>query len=206
MRKPLGKGEVESSILSHSTRKTKENKPQRHNVAADDRAGLGVNDSGTVARNWQSLFHAVDDAIPGDAFCVYRYFAPNDRLLYVGMTCDLWARHVQHARQPWMPYAVLMMAEVFKTRDAAAAAERHAIMRENPDFNSIRRAAWADASRPIAAVWGAIDEDYWTDVTVTPRPDWWRDGFTQAESHDKSTFWRAVMLDLPHDAYMRQAS
>lgn len=54
MTKSLGKGEVESSILSCSTINTNKNNTITHIGGMAVQADSSVNDSGTVARNWQS--------------------------------------------------------------------------------------------------------------------------------------------------------
>jgi hypothetical protein len=51
---PLGKGEVESSILSCSTIKSNKNKDVAVEVDKSSYADLSVNDSATVAKNWQT--------------------------------------------------------------------------------------------------------------------------------------------------------
>lgn len=67
---------------------------------------------------------------------VYRCYGENERLLYVGMTINLWARLAQHRRYTWWASQVVRVrAAVHPTRERARIAERAAIRRGRPRWN-----------------------------------------------------------------------
>jgi len=67
---------------------------------------------------------------------VYRAWAADDRLLYIGSTKN-WARRlVQHKRSPWYPDAVRFTTDEYPTIEAARAAETKAIDRERAYWNN----------------------------------------------------------------------
>lgn len=74
---------------------------------------------------------------------LYRWWGPNDRLLYVGITNDLERRTGEHAAEkPWIAEAVGATVETFPSRSAALAAEERAIFSENPVYNVIHNYGW----------------------------------------------------------------
>lgn len=69
---------------------------------------------------------------------LYRFFAADGSLLYVGITFDPDARQRQHERtaaMTWWPLQARRTVEWFDSRPAAEAAEKQAIKQERPRFN-----------------------------------------------------------------------
>jgi predicted GIY-YIG superfamily endonuclease len=69
---------------------------------------------------------------------LYRFFAEDDSLLYVGIAYDPDARQRQHAKSAsdtWWPLAARRTDEWFEAREAADRAEIEAIAKERPRFN-----------------------------------------------------------------------
>lgn len=67
---------------------------------------------------------------------VYRLFAGNDQLLYVGITNDVSRRMQQHKeRKPWWSEVERQEVAWFATRHEAAAEEQRAIRVEKPQYN-----------------------------------------------------------------------
>jgi hypothetical protein len=76
---------------------------------------------------------------------LYRLFAGDGRLLYVGIADDPLARFKQHRRDKfWWPRVTATSMQQFDTRVEAEAAEARAIFTENPVHNM----AGADPERP----------------------------------------------------------
>ena len=188
---PLGKGEVESSILSCSTI----NQQVSTHPAQPDYAETCVNDSGTVAENWQSLFGFIDkrdreyrysrDDLEVTYF--YRYFSRNHLLIYCGITSQPFARHVAHGKSVWANFPTHMCIERLPYRKYAAAVEYEAIKAEKPDFNA--KSPYAGPPFPPSQrwyerqmqgrklegehrTWAFIGED-WRQTNVIDAPDWW---------------------------------
>jgi predicted GIY-YIG superfamily endonuclease len=70
---------------------------------------------------------------------LYRMFDENERLLYVGITLDVGQRFTDHRQhKPWWQNVVTMKLEHFATRAELEAAERDAIVAENPLHNRQR--------------------------------------------------------------------
>lgn len=73
----------------------------------------------------------------GDLNYVYLVSDDRGRLLYVGVTSDIYARFGQHARQSlWYPYMAHMAVEVHSTRRQAEMRERRLIGLYDPPHNS----------------------------------------------------------------------
>jgi hypothetical protein len=67
---------------------------------------------------------------------LYRYFAPDGQLLYVGVSLSALARAMQHARTAhWWDAWSSMKRERYASRADALAAEASAIVHEHPAFN-----------------------------------------------------------------------
>jgi len=67
---------------------------------------------------------------------LYRFYDPDDRLLYVGISDHLASRHMSHvAESSWMEFAARSTIERHPTRREAADAELFAIKAEGPLFN-----------------------------------------------------------------------
>lgn len=71
---------------------------------------------------------------PG-AHVVYRAYAPDGVLLYVGVTRSFTDRMRAHERSPWWDSCDEILVETFETRVEAERAERQAIHKELPAFN-----------------------------------------------------------------------
>jgi hypothetical protein len=128
MTRPLGKGEVESSILSCSTINPQENKAEPREAAEAGCAELRMNDSGTAAENWQGADH-----------CLYRHFDADGVLLYVGITLSIGVRTSAHRRgAPWFRDVARIEVAHFTSRADCALAERVAIHTEKPLHNRSR--------------------------------------------------------------------
>ena len=70
---------------------------------------------------------------------VYRFYAHDGRLLYVGMTSKGGARWMDHANvQPWWGDVAIVKVEHLPTRDDAVQAEQRAIRDEHPLHNALR--------------------------------------------------------------------
>lgn len=73
---------------------------------------------------------------------LYRYFANDGQLLYVGISLNTVARAVQHRNDKhWWDTVTTMTIERFPSREAAAVAEVEAIRTEGPLFN-IQHGTW----------------------------------------------------------------
>lgn len=67
---------------------------------------------------------------------LYRFFAADDALLYVGITCDVGKRWDRHSREkPWWTDVARSTVEHFESREAVLAAEEKAIRTEKPKHN-----------------------------------------------------------------------
>jgi hypothetical protein len=66
---------------------------------------------------------------------LYRHFAGNGRLLYVGVSLSAISRLSDHRTSRWFDQIVDVEVEYYPTREAALAAEREAIRTENPLYN-----------------------------------------------------------------------
>jgi predicted GIY-YIG superfamily endonuclease len=79
-------------------------------------------------------------ALTSRATALYRHFAANGTLLYVGITCDVAKRQQEHARsKAWWPEVASTTVETHPDRYLAATAERAAIAHERPAHNVDRR-------------------------------------------------------------------
>jgi hypothetical protein len=66
---------------------------------------------------------------------LYRWFAGDGTLLYVGESISLFNRIASHRASPWHETARTMTVEAHKNKDDARAAELRAIRNENPLWN-----------------------------------------------------------------------
>lgn len=72
----------------------------------------------------------------GTPHVLYRFFAADESLLYVGITCDVGRRWDRHSRdKPWWTEMTRSTVEHFDTREAVLAAEEAAIRAEKPRYN-----------------------------------------------------------------------
>ena len=70
---------------------------------------------------------------------LYRQFAEDGTLLYVGVSLNTAARLISHrAKSDWYPRISKLTIETFETREAALMAEAKAIDEEKPICNKIR--------------------------------------------------------------------
>lgn len=74
----------------------------------------------------------------GERTVLYRFYAADKTLLYVGITKRLGQRWAEHAKsQPWWPLVDHQTAQWLPVRAEALAAERSAIASEDPMFNIV---------------------------------------------------------------------
>ncbi len=74
---------------------------------------------------------------------VYRFFAADDVLLYVGISDDWKNRCEQHrARAPWYQMATYLTVEQYENRRLAFAAESWALAYEDPKWNTEAQWKW----------------------------------------------------------------
>lgn len=67
---------------------------------------------------------------------LYRYFDSEDRLLYVGVSASAIRRLLEHASgKAWAPLVARVDVQTLPSREAALAAEKIAIAKEQPKFN-----------------------------------------------------------------------
>ena len=183
----LGKGEAESSILSGSTTKPmkKHTLAMLHEAAKD--AGKCMNESCTVARNWQSLWRYGTGLSVAEKTTLYRYFDWDGVLLYIGISNQLVQRDTAHWKKSrWRPDAAFLSVEWFPIRRLAEFCEDRAIWAESPVHNARRRWDYEPDVAPIYRhlvdpdtgiipglhpMW-FVSGDYLQDCPVTDRPDW----------------------------------
>jgi predicted GIY-YIG superfamily endonuclease len=90
---------------------------------------------------------------------VYRLFAADDTLLYVGIAKRFGRRWEQHAKlQPWWPHVDHQSVYWYPSREDAALAEKHAMRDEAPVYNK--------AGSP----WRGGAKDDGTGFYVAPKP------------------------------------
>ena len=70
-----------------------------------------------------------------DPTAVYRYYAEDGALLYVGIANNPRLRNQAHAKRDWFYYSKYWLVEWFPTRALAEWSENRAINRESPEFN-----------------------------------------------------------------------
>jgi predicted GIY-YIG superfamily endonuclease len=88
---------------------------------------------------------------PTAATALYRYYAEQDALLYVGISDELWRRTEAHTKaSAWMDFAVRSTIERHSTRKEAEAAETAAIKAEQPLFNDIHNRTPEAKARLVA--------------------------------------------------------
>lgn len=82
-------------------------------------------------------------------YVLYRVFAADDRLLYVGATTNPKLRFMDHAHKEWWLEAAKITLEHVSDLDELMAVERRAIESENPTHNVIhcKPAHWARKRR-----------------------------------------------------------
>lgn len=106
---------------------------------------------------------------------LYRFFDAEDRLLYVGISCQPFARLAQHREdKAWWASIASTRLEHFEDRAAALAAELAAIKAENPLHNVVGRATSSCSPAPdvmptIEPRLGAVDPPvgWWCHIATT---------------------------------------
>lgn len=107
---------------------------------------------------------------------VYRCYDESGRLIYIGSTSSMWDRLTQHRYDTWWtPLLAKLRMQVFPTIEAARAAERVAILHEEPAFNvRPRRRNWDE----LYSTLGLADLAMWRRwvhrdrETPWPMPGW----------------------------------
>jgi predicted GIY-YIG superfamily endonuclease len=94
---------------------------------------------------------------------LYRFFAADGSLLYVGITCDVGGRWKQHSKdKPWWTEVVGCTLEHFDDRVSVLAAEQAAIQTERPRYNIVHNRPRLPKPRRRATqrvVWDALQEN-----------------------------------------------
>ena len=183
----LGKGEVESSILSHSTIKPLQSIEKTPLPFLHDCAEPSENEPDGLARFWQGADMRLHLCLaPGfdSPTIFYRYFSGCGELLYVGVTNGFTRRLNQHCAKRWFAEAMFCRAEIFPTEYLAQKAESFAIFEEAPKHN-IRRFPYSPHlgirdDWHVKKMGGFIGEaPRWFDLSEpgsiypTDTPDWW---------------------------------
>jgi len=97
---------------------------------------VGVTDTARRARRVLEFPEGLAET--ASACFVYRLYAADGTLLYVGSTGNLLGRLGSHAADKiWASRVVSVRVEAFTERDAALQAEREAVRREKPAQNSV---------------------------------------------------------------------
>ena len=90
---------------------------------------------------------------------IYRHFAADGALLYIGISDDPAYRLHQHMHtSPWRASIASVTIEWFDDRPSAVCAEVAAIMRENPAQNRASKGCIIDRALPFAHLLDAIHE------------------------------------------------
>lgn len=97
-------------------------------------------------------------ASAGQPNTLYRFYAPDGALLYIGITKDLGTRLKAHNRQKdWFVEVADVKLEHFPSRDAVEAAERAAIANENPRWNIVHKRSKGVTLDEVVRAWEAIE-------------------------------------------------
>lgn len=103
-----------------------------------------------------------------DRTALYRIRGEDDALIYIGITNGIPVRWNGHqAVQPWWDEVRSLTLEWYDTRAGAEAAEKAAILAEQPKYNVtyLRPGNWRDRKRP------EVRPVNWENVTLEPRAD-----------------------------------
>jgi hypothetical protein len=103
--------------------------------------------------------------MPNDVMTlVYRLYAADGALLYVGITEELDKRFLRHSARLWWPEVASVLLEAYETRRDALRVESWAIYTEGPVHNRLRPDADEDElPQPLSSVISGIE-------AFTPRP------------------------------------
>lgn len=92
--------------------------------------------SGDLLAGVGNPYTSSDDVTGGGLHTLYRFFAADGGLLYVGLTKQPWARFKQHAHdKPWWTLVASATLQHYPTREALQQAEKQAIADEEPRYN-----------------------------------------------------------------------
>lgn len=114
------------------------------NVCALDRVELRPKESRaaravSAAKRAPGMEQGPKEARPMNDFtptAVYRLYAAEDILLYVGVTSDIELRLAQHAEtQPWWNHVVRYTVDWMSSRSSALRIEAHWIAQDSPLYN-----------------------------------------------------------------------
>jgi predicted GIY-YIG superfamily endonuclease len=123
-------------------------------------------------------------------FALYRMFAADGRLIYVGQTSDPGTRVGMHRRSKdwWREVASIQLAH-FDTREDLLRAEREAIETERPQYNIVYRCSRRAAKRAPVEV-DVVETAVEVDAGETAEIEGWlEDARLAREGRD---LWRAV--------------
>lgn len=114
--------------------------------------------------NPQGVRIHLDPVADGAPTYVYRLYAGDGELLYVGITNNIGHRFHQHAKREWWYAVAEATLDVYKTRDGARLAEAKAIRDESPRYNRVN--GWSGITEkvrgePLKSLWPLGDGWYW---------------------------------------------
>lgn len=93
---------------------------------------------------------------------LYRFYAADGTLLYVGITCNVSTRWTTHARKrDWWVDVASCTLEHFPDRESVLAAERSAILTERPTWNVIHNRGWAPGDESWEPAEAHIYSGWW---------------------------------------------
>lgn len=95
---------------------------------------------------------------------VYRFYAEDGRLLYVGITEEVAKRFLRHSERLWWPEALTVRLEVYAARSEALAVEAHAISNEAPVHNRMI------PPEPVEFLPLPLSTQYLAVADIRPRP------------------------------------
>ena len=81
------------------------------------------------------------EPVPVPTTTLYRYFDKDGRLIYVGITRDVWRREAEHSCSHWFHLSVRKETEEYSSRYKAEQAELQAIQDKKPLYNVVGQVA-----------------------------------------------------------------
>jgi predicted GIY-YIG superfamily endonuclease len=110
--------------------------------------------------------------LPSDPHAVYRVFANDGRLLYVGCSIDVLSRVKNHEKnRPWSLEISSVSVEWHKDRDTALVAEKAAIASELPEWNVHHRPTPQHAIGRMMPTYDPRDPATWVRSRSRRSPD-----------------------------------
>lgn len=133
--------------------------------------------------------------------CVYRWYDATGRLLYIGCTVDLAGRMRVHRSKgsDWVPLAAHVEVESHPTRTAGYAAEKAAILEEQPIYNHHLRRVVKGVGDPMLVVVDRATGKVRFHTQYPHKVDWFlalvphRQQFITFPDYGKYKSWRSAM-------------